>query len=98
MKAVGGDSASLGIILGSSGQGEALLANKFSGIRAAVYYGGSKKIVTLAKEHNNANILSLGASFISKREAKKAVELFIQTPFSGDARHVRRLKKVEDAL
>src|SRR3989344_9219656 len=52
---------SRGIVLGGSGQGEAILANKYKGIRAVVYYGGPEDIITLSREHNNANILSLGA-------------------------------------
>lgn len=99
-KAVAQDSGSHGIILGGSGQGEAMAANRVSGARpalgearAAVYYGGPLEIVKLAREHNDANILSLGARFLSEDEAKKAVRLFLETDFSGDDRHIRRLKK-----
>ena len=87
--------AVVGIILGGSGQGEAMSANRIAGIRAAVYYGGPMEIIHLSREHNNANILSLGARFLSEEEAKTAVKLWLETPFSADARHVRRIKKID---
>lgn len=86
---------SLGIILGGSGQGEAIAANKIKGIRAIVFYGGSKEIIKLSKEHNNANILSLGARFLSEKETLEAVKLWLNTKFLNKPRHVRRLKKIE---
>lgn len=92
---------SKGIILGGSGQGEAILANRYQGVRAIVYYGGPEDIIKLSREHNDANILSLGASFLHEESAKKAVKLWLETPFSQDARHVRRLnkiKKIEEGL
>lgn len=85
---------SVGIVLGGSGQGEAIIANKIKGIRAVVYYGGSKKILTLSKKHNNANIISLGARFLSEKEAIQAVDLWLKTPFSNKQRHKRRLQKI----
>jgi ribose 5-phosphate isomerase B len=93
--AVASNKDSMGIIFGGSGQGEAMCANKTKGIRASVYYGHSLDMIKVTREHNNANILSLGARFISTRKAKKAVKLFIQTPFSNDERHIRRINKLE---
>ena len=85
---------SLGIILGGSGQGEAIVANKYPGIRAVVYYGGPGKIITLSKEHNNANVLSLGVSFLNKEDAQRMVKLWLDTNFSREERHVRRIEKI----
>ncbi len=84
-----------GIILGGSGQGEAIDANKFPHVRAAEYYGGPLEIVKLSREHNDANILSLGARFVGEDEARVAVKLWLSTPFSGEERHVRRIAKLD---
>jgi len=89
------DKESLGIILGGSGEGEQISANKIDGARAVEYYGGNLEIVKLGREHNDANILSLGARFIGEEEAKEAVKIFIETPFSNDERHIRRINKVD---
>ena len=84
-----------GIILGHSGQGEAMVANKVKGIRAVVYYGGNIEIVELSREHNNANVLSIGAGFVDIAEAKEAVTAWLETAFAGD-RHERRVDKISD--
>ncbi len=84
-----------GIVIGGSGQGEAMAANRVKGIRAAVYYGGKKDIIRLSREHNDANILSFGARFVDEDEAKQAAVLWLETQFSGDARHVRRIRKLD---
>ena len=86
---------SLGIILGGSGQGEAISANKIKGVRTTVFYGGPKEIIKLSKEHNNANVLSLGARFLKEKDAVQAVKLWLNTKFSNESRHVRRIKKIE---
>ena len=86
---------SRGIVLGMSGQGEAMVANRFPGVRATVWYGGNEEIIKLSREHNDANILSIGARFVSEEEAKKAVDLWLATSFSGDERHARRNKEID---
>ena len=86
---------SFGIAIGGSGEGEAMAANRRSGARAAEYYGGNLAIVKAAREHNDANILSLGARFINSEHAKEAVALFLSTPFSDEPRHARRIKKLD---
>lgn len=84
-----------GIVLGGSGQGEAMAANRIKGIRAAVFYGGPEEIIKLSREHNNSNILSLGASFLGEEQARQAVRLWLETNFSDDERHLRRIKKID---
>lgn len=93
---VSAEKGAMGIALGGSGQGEAMAANRLEDARAAEYYGGNLDIVRLAREHNDANILSLGARFVNEEEAKEAVSLFLTTPFSGDERHARRIEKLDE--
>ena len=83
------------VILGSSGQGEAMVANRFPNVRAVVFYGHNMDVIKLSREHNDSNILSLGAKFLSPEEAKKAVSLWLNTSFSGDKRHIRRLEEID---
>ena len=95
-EAVVKDAESLGIVIGGSGEGEQISANKIDGIRAIEFYGGNLEIVKLGREHNNANILSLGARFITEDDAKNAILLFMNTPFTNDERHVRRIEKINE--
>ncbi len=97
-KKVASDLELLGIVIGFSGQGEAIACNRIKGTRAAVYYGGPEEILRLSREHNNANILSLGAKFLSVDEAKEAVSVWLATDFSQGERHVRRIKKLDDTI
>jgi len=93
----------IGIVIGGSGQGEAIMANRFSRVRAVVFNGQYKpadgrKIpdeIKISREHNDANILSLGARFLDFDEALKAVLLWLNTPFSKEERHARRIAKIE---
>ncbi len=94
-KAVAVDTESKGIILGGSGQGEAMAANRVKGVRAAVFYNGPKDIVKLSREHNNANILSLGARFMSEDEICDIIDFWLKEPFEG-GRHQRRIEKLDE--
>ena len=94
-KAVAKDSRSRGIILGGSGQGEAMAANRIKGARAAVFYNGPKEIIELSRQHNNANILSLGARFMSEEEIYRIIEIWFNTDFE-EGRHQRRIDKLDN--
>jgi ribose 5-phosphate isomerase B len=94
------------IVIGASGQGEAMAANRFNGVRCALYYGkaGNSQIdmsgheldmLASTRKHNDANALSLGARFISEEEAKEAVRLWLLTPFSDEERHARRVREID---
>jgi len=93
-KAVASDLESRGIILGGSGQGEAMAANRVKGVRAAVFYNGPVEIVKLSREHNNANILSLGARFMTEDEIYAVIQMWLDEPFGG-GRHQRRIDKLD---
>lgn len=100
---------SMGIMCCGSGQGEAMVANRVPGVRAAVFYAktpardtldreGARSedgydMVRLARRHNDANVLAIGARFVSPEEADDAVRIFLATPFSDDPRHARRIAK-----
>jgi ribose 5-phosphate isomerase B len=108
-QAVASDVTSRGVIIGGSGQGEAMTANRIQGIRAAVFYGprqvtaaldieGGRSedgldAVRLPRRHNDANVLAIGARFVSGEDADEAVRIFLETPFSDAPRHARRLAK-----
>ena len=85
-----------GIILGASGQGEAIIANRFENVRAVVYNSSNLEIIKLSREHNDANILSLGARFLTEEQAKEAVKLWLETSFSENERHIRRIQKIDN--
>ena len=105
------DEGALAVVLGGSGQGEAIVANKVKGARCALFYGEAKAtaavdaegapaldgydIVRLAREHNDANVLSIRARFVTKDAAKEACRIFIEAPFTGEERHRRRIEKIE---
>jgi ribose 5-phosphate isomerase B len=82
----------LGIVLGGSGNGEQMAANKVQGIRAALVWNEST--AKLARQHNNANVVAVGARQHSKEEVLNLIELFIAEPFSFDERHARRIGKI----
>ncbi len=100
---------SRGIVLGGSGQGEAMVANRFSGVRCMLFYGPvmPKEALSIdgtisanpfenlrtSREHNDSNMLSLGARLMTEEEALKAVDIWLTTPFSQNPRHIRRIQK-----
>ncbi|MEK7069310.1 MAG: RpiB/LacA/LacB family sugar-phosphate isomerase [Patescibacteria group bacterium] len=110
-EAVVSEEGSMGIIIGGSGFGEAICANRVRGSRALVFYGpmlpeiavdvegresdDPYEIIKLARLHNDANIISFGVRFITEEQMKEAVKVFLETKFSGDERHVRRIKKLD---
>lgn len=89
---VNDDHGSTGIVFGKSGAGECIVANKIKGIRAVL--GFNILNVKLAREHNNANVLCLGAEFVNFEEAKELIDIFLNTGFSDEERHIRRLNKI----
>jgi len=91
------------IVIGLSGQGEAMVANKFPRVRAGIFYGAplgagirGQEIVKLLREHNDANVLSLGAKFMTPEDAERTVDIFLSTEFSNESRHARRIEKIID--
>ena len=84
------------VIFGGSGQGEAMVANRFPGVRAAIYYGGNEEILKLSREHNDANVLSIGARFVDEDSAKKAIGIWLETPFNDEEKHRRRIEQIDN--
>ena len=93
-KYISNNNDSIGIIFGGSGQGEAISANRFRNVRAVVYYNGPEEIITLSRTHNNSNILSLGARFLTIEKAKKIIKIWLNTDFEG-GRHLSRITKID---
>lgn len=110
-RAVAEGECEVGIILGGSGQGEAMAANRFKGVRAAVFYtpaiaktavdaeGNTSddpyEILKLTRQHNHANVLSLSGRFLTLDEMKQAVKIWLETPYSEAERHARRVGKLD---
>jgi ribose 5-phosphate isomerase B len=93
-EAVVGDPGSLGIVVGGSGNGEQIAANKVKGVRAVLAW--SEETAELARLHNNANVLGVGARMHSLEQSTRFVEVFIGTDFSGEERHIRRIGMLID--
>ena len=93
-EAVAKDPSALGIVLGGSGHGEQIAANKVKGIRAALAW--SVETAKLAKEHNNANVIAVGGRMHEISFVKEIIDAFIDEPFSQDERHLRRIKKISN--
>ena len=91
-QAVAKDASSLGIVLGGSGNGEQMAANKVKGVRAALAW--NIETAKLAREHNNANVVSIGGRMHSIEVCKMIIDAFIETPFSNDERHIRRIAQI----
>lgn len=110
-QAVASGECEVGVIMGGSGQGEAIAANRVKGVRAALFYGpvtakvaidaegtmsdDPYEIVKLSRQHNNANILSLSGRFLTMDEMKQACQIWLATPFSDAERHARRIAKLD---
>ena len=111
-RAVAAGECERGVIMGGSGQGEAMAANRIAGVRAALFYGpvtaktavdadgtlsdDPYEIVKLSRQHNDANVLSLSGRFLTLEEMKTALKLWLETPFSGAERHARRIRKLDE--
>lgn len=111
-RAVAANECEVGIIFGGSGQGEAIAANRHKGVRCGVYYGPAKivdsvdasgasaqdeyEILRLNKQHNNANMLSLAGRFLNAEQIEIAAHIWLETPFSNEERHARRIQKLDE--
>ena len=87
---VAGDPGSLGVVLGGSGNGEAIAANKVRGVRCVLAW--SAQTAALGREHNDANVVSLGARMHDEQAALELLEVFVSTDYSGEPRHSRRIE------
>ncbi len=87
------DQNSKAIVFGKSGEGEAIVANKFKNVRAVVAFG--RENVSLTRVDNDANILCIGSQFISESLAKEMIDIFLNTEFSNEYRHIRRINKIK---
>ena len=83
------------VILGGSGTGEAIVANRYSGVRTVVFNSVNLEIVELGRQHNNVNVLSVGARFVDNDYLKLALEKFLKSPFDKNSRHARRIEKID---
>lgn len=113
-KAVATGECDKGIVLGGDGQGEAMAANRLTGIRCAVFYGSAVvgriidangrvssspyEVVRLSRQHNDSNMLSIGARFVSFSDIQQVVNLWLNTEFSNEPRHVRRINKLDTRI
>ncbi len=111
-RAVASGDCDAGIIMGGSGQGEAMVANRVKGVRCTLFYGlavakepidaegnmsdDPYEILRLSRQHNHANMLSLSARFLDKDEMKRAIEVWLSTPYSDAERHARRVRKLDE--
>lgn len=91
-EAVAADPGSLGIVFGGSGNGEQIAANKVHGIRAALAW--NIETARLARQHNDANVVGIGARQHTQVEAFEIIDAFLSTPFSGEERHSRRIGQI----
>ena len=97
VRAMVADTDAAAIVFGGSGQGEAMAANRVPGARAAVYYGHAKEIPALCRQHNDANVLSIGARFVTPDDAKWAIWEWLHTPALQDAKYARRNQALDEA-
>lgn len=89
---VASDAGSMGVVFGKSGAGECIVANKIIGIRA--FLAINERNVQLAREHNDANVMSIGFDFIKEEDLESLLKTFLETSFSGEERHKRRIEKI----
>ncbi len=85
-----------GIVVAGSGQGEIIAMNRIRGVRAVFFCACNFDLLRVSREHNDSNIFAIGARFCTLDEAKKGVTVWLETPFSNEERHIRRLKKNDE--